>query len=95
MLDEVFFSASQLLVIVMVVGLTEKVKDILVLENKKWYTLFALGFSVLFGFVSPESGDSLRQIAFSIVLYFSGAVVLYDNVVQYIEKKKQTLELEK
>lgn len=80
-----------ILVIMMIVGITEKVKEFVTFKVKSLYLVFpfVLACVASLKLTVPFSGVEYLWTAF---MYFGVAVIFYDTVVEYIKKKKNAID---
>lgn len=86
------FLGLDLAIILAIVGISEKLKDVLPKpKHKILYNVMPLLLSGGFAFtVTTPFGWQL--FAYNVVIYFGISVLFYDTVIKYIERKKIKLE---
>lgn len=90
--SEVTFLGLNLLAILTIVGLTETFKDLVPLENKKWYLVVSFVLAALMAFVARGAGEvAWFTLVFNALVYFTVSKLFYDAVLQFVEKKKKEL----
>lgn len=86
------FAGLQLAVILSIVGLSEKLKDLLPpFKHSKLYSVVPLLLSIPFAYTLTVP-FVWQTFFFNVIIYFGISVLFYDTVVKYIEKKKEKLE---
>lgn len=76
-------------VVVIVVQMTEMIKEKIAFKNKKNYRFIIILLSFLFSIFEVKTVE-LRAISLSTILHFFFSTMFYDLVVQYIKKKKES-----
>ncbi len=76
--------------VVAIVGITQKIKSLVPLENRKWYLLCPLVLSVIVAF-SLTNPLVWQEVLRNFLVYFGVSVLFYDAVIEFVEKKKEEI----